>query len=173
MRALVLSCLLALAACAPTLDAVAPAGGAAGYDGAWRLVSARAYDADGALVYDPDVQTGLLVVADGHYGFTWTRTPRPPAATPWAATEPERIAFFNTMIAHSGRLVRVAPDTLRADALAAKSPEFVGGHETFALRADGDTLRLTAVWAEAGDGTPVPFYAARGRQEYVFARAGG
>ncbi|WP_420455557.1 lipocalin-like domain-containing protein [Rubrivirga sp.] len=158
---------LALAACAGT----PPLGSDPGLDGAWRLVSAQAFDAGGALVYDPDVQTGLLVVADGRYSFLWTRAPRPAAATPWAATEPERLVSFATMIAHAGRLTAVASDTVRADAQAAKSPEFVGGHETFALVLDGDTLRLTAVWAEAGEGTPVPFYAAGGRQDYVFVRA--
>lgn len=169
MRALPLGLLLlSLAACSGARPAVEVAWPA--LDGAWRLVSAQAFDAQGALVYDPEVQTGLLVVADGHYSVLWTRTPRPPAAQPWAATEAERLASFGTMIAHGGRFVRVAPDTVRAEALAAKSPEFVGGHETFAVQSWADSLRLTAVWAEAGDGTPVPFYAENGRQEYVFAR---
>lgn len=159
-----------LAACSAAPGGTSPE---AAHDlgGAWRLVSAQAFSADGALVYDPEVQTGLLVVAGGRYSFAWTRAPRPPAAQPWAATDAEKLASFNALIAHGGRLVRAAADTLRAEAEVAKSPEFVGGHETFALALRGDTLRLAAVWAEAGDGTPVPFYARGGRQEYVFARA--
>ncbi|WP_412069865.1 lipocalin-like domain-containing protein [Rubrivirga sp. IMCC43871] len=165
MLRLSLALALILAACAGTPPRPA------GLDGAWQLVSAQAFDASGALVYDPEVQTGLLVVGGGRYSFVWTRTPRPPAAQPWAATEAERLVSFATMIAHAGRLVAVAPDTVRAEAEAAKSPEFAGGHETFARAVEGDTLRLTAVWAEAGDGTPVPFYASGGRQRYVFVRA--
>ncbi len=164
-RALALALLLGACAGPP------PAGSSSGLDGVWRLVSAQAFDAGGALVYDPDVQAGQLVVAEGRYSFLWTRAPRPAATTPWAATEAEQLASFATMIAHAGRLAAVAPDTVRADAQAAKSPEFVGGHEAFAVRLDGDSLTLTAVWAEAGDGTPVPFYAAGGRQDYVFVRA--
>ena len=139
-------------------------------DGAWRLVSAQAFDAEGALVYDPEIRGGLLVVADGHYSVLWTRAPRPDPAEAWAPTEAERLVSFATMIAHAGAVRAVAPDTVRFDAVAAKSPEFAGGHETFAVRALGDSLRLRAVWAESAAGVPVPFYARRGRQDYVFVR---
>ena len=154
----------------PSADPGGARAGGAFLDGAWRLVSAQAFDAEGVLVYDPEVQTGLLVISGDHYSFLWTRTPRPPARQHWAATEEERLAFYGTMIAHAGRIQTLHPDTLRFDALAAKSPEFVGGHETFALRATGDSLVLTAVHAESVAGVAVPFYAANGRQEYVFTR---
>lgn len=140
--------------------------------GVWQLEETTAYNQEGELVYDPEVQTGLFVFTDGHYSIMWTRNPRPPAAQHWNATDEERLTSFNTMIAHAGRYTHT-DTTLRVFAEVAKSPEFVGGSETFSYRVEGDTLHLTALDAESVEGIHVAFYEAGGRQEYRLSRVAG
>jgi len=137
--------------------------------GVWALRSTEAFDRTGESVYTPTVQTGLLILTKSHYALMWTRTPRPPAAQPWNATETERLARDATMIAHAGRYRRQGNELVMLPE-SAKSPEFVGGLETFTVRVDASSLQLTATDARSLDGTVVSFYAHEGRQEYVFAR---
>lgn len=137
--------------------------------GSWSLETTEAFEATGASVYTPTVQTGLLILTESHYALMWTRAPRPAAATHWNATDAERLARDATLIAHAGRYqlhgneLVLIPET-------AKTPEFVGGSETFTMRVDASSLSLTATDARSLDGTVVPFYAAGGRQEYVLTR---
>ena len=165
MHRLPLVLLFFLAGCASTTTQTPPQ-----LVGAWTLTETEAFDADGTSVYAPTVQTGLLILTESHYSLMWTRAPRPPAATPWAATEAERLARDATLIAHAGRY-RVDGDALVMLPDAAKSPEFVGGSERFTVRLDGGALEMTAADARSLDGTVVPFYAAGGRQEYTYERA--
>ncbi|HMB90491.1 MAG TPA: lipocalin-like domain-containing protein [Rhodothermales bacterium] len=137
--------------------------------GAWRLIETQAYNQEGEKVYDPEVQTGLFLFTDAHYSIMWTREPRPPAVQHWKATDEERLASFNTLIAHAGRYTKT-DTTLHVFAEAAKSPEFVGGTEVFSYRIEGDTLLLTAQDAESVEGIHVAFYEAGGRQEYWLLR---
>ena len=158
---------LFLAGCASSAPANVPSSHA--FVGTWALQRTEAFDRAGESVYAPTVQTGLLILTESHYALMWTRMPRPPATVPWNATEAERLARDATMIAHAGRY------HLRGDALVmlpetAKSPEFVGGSESFTVCVDARALYLTATDARSLDGTVVPFYGANGRQEYVFAR---
>lgn len=137
--------------------------------GTWTLQSTEAFDSSGQSVYAPEVQTGVLILTDTHYALMWTRTPRPAAAMPWNATEAERLARDATLIAHAGRY-RLDGDELVMYPETAKSPEFVGGMERFTIEVHGQTMLATATDARSLDGTTVPFYAAGGRQGYVFVR---
>ena len=137
--------------------------------GTWQLQSTRAMNAAGEVVYEPEVQTGILILTESHYSLMWTRKPRPDAATHWAATDAEKLVSFNTMIAHSGKW-SLENGHLRLDALTAKSPEFVGGHELFRFDAQANHLVLTAVMAVSRTGNAVPFYTEKGTQTYHFQR---
>lgn len=137
--------------------------------GAWRLEATQAFNSEGTLVYEPEVQTGFFVFTERDYSLMWTRAPRPPAAVHWNATNSERLNSFNTLIAHAGHYAIVNGDIVY-DPLVAKSPEFVGGSERFEFAVSGDTLRMTAVDAESFDGTRVPFYVDGGRQDYRLVR---
>lgn len=135
-----------------TAETASPSTSNSGLQGAWRIVEMK--PAEGVSSINP---AGLFLFASTHYSvmFSTTAEPRTTFAQPDAATDPEKLAAYNTFIANSGKY-EIVGDTLIVRPVVSKNPNYMGGGEDrFVVRLAGDTLWLTSV--------PGAFRFARGR----------
>jgi len=145
--------LLALGACQPAPPSEA-ASSPNELSGAWSLVAVD--PGGGAPVIAPS-QPGLYIFTDTHYSGVFAPGPEPRvgSAVSFQPTEEEIIAQYQTIIVNTGTY-EVDGSTITFRPMLAKSPEFVGGHQTSTFRIQSDTLVLSEQATLASDGSSPP-----------------
>ena len=149
----VLLALLLTVACQP-VPSSEPAPSANELAGVWSLTADD--PGDGSPVIEPS-QPGLYIFTDGYYSAVYPRgsDPRIKSEVSFQPTQEEMVAQYETIIVNTGTYeINGSMVTFRP--IIAKSPGFVGGHQTSSFRVDGDTLVLTLETVVAVDGVSAP-----------------
>jgi hypothetical protein len=102
-------------------------------------------------------QPGLYIFADGHYSAVYApgTDPRIKSEVSFQPTQEETVAQYETIIVNTGTY-EISGSMVTFRPIIAKSPGFVGGHQTSTFRVDGDTLVLTLETVVAVDGVSAP-----------------
>lgn len=122
--------------------------------GAWSL---RAVDpGDGSAVIEPS-QPGQFIFTDRHYSavFSPARDVREKSVIAFQPTADEMVAQYQSIIVNAGTY-EISGSTVTFRPIIAKSPGFVGGHQTSTFTLRGDTLILSAAAVVAADGVAAP-----------------
>ena len=122
--------------------------------GVWSLTAVD--PGDGSAVIDPS-QPGLYIFADGYYSAVFAPGPdsRIKSAVSFQPTEEEMVEQYQTIIVNTGTY-EISGSTVTFRPILAKSPGFVGGHQTSSFRIEGDRLVLTDEAVVAVDGVAAP-----------------
>lgn len=122
--------------------------------GVWSLVAVD--PGDGSPLIDPS-QPGLYIFADEHYSAVFAPGPDPrmKAAVSFQPTDEEMIEEYETIIVNTGTY-DISGSTVTLRPIIAKSPGFVGGHQSSTFRIDGDTLVLSDDMIVSVDGASPP-----------------
>ena len=156
----------AVLACRPS-----PVDGAARLQGAWRLVDVSEIDSAGHITASGP-EPGLVIFSGTRFSRAWADTVGQPArfASPWSATDSEKLARFRAITVSAGRF-ELAGDTVIFRPTFAKVSSFEGGYSRDQYAFHGDTLWLTMTSIVAADGTPFPYYERGGRERQRLVRA--
>ena len=111
-------------------------------EGVWKIEEMTIVDANGQTT-DVNIQRSLVIFTDSHYSFVYTYGDdlRKLPAEHWNPTDAEKIDAFNTLVVNTGTY-ELTESRLVKRPIAAKSEEFVGGHEGCDYRLEVDTLYL-------------------------------
>jgi len=107
--------------------------------GAWRVTAFA--DANGVI---PNPQPGLYVFTRQHYSFARIQGTRPLPDYPSndRATDADKVAVFNALYLNTGTYA-VTGNTLRTNAMVAKSKFAIGAGNQYDFAVSGNTLTLT------------------------------
>jgi len=122
--------------------------------GVWSLVAAD--PGDGSPLISPS-QPGLYIFSVDHYAAVFAPGPDPriKSALSFQPTQEEMVAQYASIIVNAGTY-EVSGSTVTFRPMIAKSPAFVGGHQTSTFDVAGDTLVLSDDVIVAVDGLSPP-----------------
>ena len=131
-----------------------PASSANELVGVWSMTAVD--PGDGSPVIEPS-QPGLYIFADGYYSAVYApgTDPRIQSEVSFQPTQEEMVVQYETIIVNTGTY-EISGSMVTFRPIIAKSPGFVGGHQTSTFRVDGDTLVLTLETVIAADGVSAP-----------------
>ncbi len=117
--------------------------------GSWKLVSIEDTSQDGTVhpskQFGPNPHGFLLYEADGHMCATIVNGDRPTWKNPNHATDAEKIAYYDTLLAYCGTYkLDSAASTVTHYPEIAWEPAFVGSTQPRPFRLEGNKLIITA-----------------------------